>query len=120
MGKINKAIYSHASDDWATPKAIYEEYMRKGFFDPCPLFSSFDGLNIKWPQNVFVNPPYSQLSKWIDKAIEEAKSGVYVEMLIPARTDTKAFSKLFEYGCTFVFLTGRLHFNEKTRRRFRR
>ena len=32
--------------------------------------------------------------------------------LIPARTDTKWFRKLFEANCHFSLIQGRLHFNE--------
>lgn len=33
-------------------------------------------------------------------------------MLIPARTDTKAFKMLYEYGSEITFITGRLRFND--------
>ena len=32
-------------------------------------------------------------------------------LLIPARTDTKYFRKLVDYGVDIMFITGRLHFN---------
>jgi len=60
----------------------------------------------------YVNPPYSQLKKWINKAIEEHKKGKQITLLIPARTDTKAFMKLVRYGSKITFIIGRLHFNE--------
>ena len=34
-----------------------------------------------------------------------------VVLLIPARTDTKWFRKLVDYGCNIEFVTGRLHFS---------
>ena len=86
--------------------------MEKGMFDPCPLFSSVDGLKIEWGEINFVNPPYSNLKAWIEKSIEQSKKGKKVLLLIPARTDTKAFKMLFEYGSTITFITGRLRFNE--------
>ena len=99
-------------DDWATPKFLYDDFMNMGYFDPCSLFSSFDGLNIDWKIKNFVNPPYSQLKKWIIKAIQENKKKKEVVLLIPSRTDTKAFELLYKHGCNFVFIIGRLHFNE--------
>lgn len=60
----------------------------------------------------FVNPPYSKIKEFVDKSIEEHKKGKEVILLIPARTDTKYFRKLVDYGCTIIFITGRLHFNE--------
>lgn len=115
MGLQNSKVQVFASrktDNWATPKRIYEHYMREGFFDPCPLNSPFDGLNIEWQKKNFVNPPYSQLKRWIVKAIEENKKGNEVTMLIPARTDTEAFKQLFIHGCKFYFIKGRVHYND--------
>ena len=59
----------------------------------------------------FVNPPYSKIKQFVDKSIEEHKKGKEIILLIPARTDTKYFRKLVDYGCNIVFITGRLHFN---------
>lgn len=92
---------------------IYKFYMERGCYDPCPLNSSFDGLSIEWKEKNFVNPPYSQLKRWVIKAIEEHKKGRDVTMLIPARTDTQAFKLLFDYGAHFTFITGRLSYNDK-------
>jgi len=80
-------------------------------FDPCPLRSTVDGLRIEWKKSNFVNPPYSQLKRWIEKSITEHAKGKSVVLLIPARTDTKAFRLLFEYGAEITFISGRLRFN---------
>ena len=47
-------------DNWATPKEHYDTWNQEfNFdFDPCPLFSTFDGLSIEWGQRNFVNPPF--------------------------------------------------------------
>ena len=107
-----EVFLSKNTDDWATPKFIYEQAMAKGMFDPCPLCSLVDGLQIEWGKSNFVNPPYSQLKRWIEKSIKEHAKGRKVVLLIPARTDTKAFKLLFEYGSKITFITGRLRFNE--------
>ena len=107
-----KVFLSKNTDDWAPPKYIYDQAMEKGMFDPCPLFSRVDGLKIEWGEINFVNPPYSNLKAWIEKSIEQSKKGKKVVLLIPARTDTKAFKMLFEYGSEITFITGRLRFNE--------
>lgn len=75
-------------------------------------YNYFDGLDIEWKEKNFVNPPYSEIKQFVDKSIEEHKKGKAVVLLIPARTDTKYFRKLVEYGCDIIFITGRLHFNE--------
>lgn len=108
-----KACLSHKTDDWKTPKAIYDYFIVKcGCYDPCPFQSQKDGLAEEWKNDNFVNPPYSQLKKWVIKSIEEHKKRKDVTLLIPARTDTQAFKMLYEYGAQFIFITGRLKFND--------
>ena len=109
---MNKVLFSKNSDNWRTPKVLYEYYIKNGFFDPCPYQANFDGLSIEWKEANFVNPPYSKIKEWVDKSIEEHKKGKIVVLLIPARTDTKYFRKLVDYGVDITFITGRLHFNE--------
>lgn len=107
-----KVFLSKNTDDWATPKFIYEQAMEKEMYDPCPMNCQDDGLQIEWDESNFVNPPYSQLKRWIEKSILEHSKGKKVILLIPARTDTKAFRLLFENGSIITFITGRLRFNE--------
>lgn len=91
---MDKVLFSRKSDHWKTPKKLYDRFMDIGCFDPCPYESDFDGLSIEWKEKNFVNPPYSQISKWVDKSIEQNKKGKGVILLIPARTDTKYFKNL--------------------------
>lgn len=109
---MNKVLFSKKSDNWATPKMIYNFFINQGYFDPCPLNSNFNGLEIEWKEKNFVNPPYSKIKQFVEKAILEHKKGKEVVLLIPARTDTQYFKKLINYGCDITFITGRLHFNE--------
>jgi len=73
-----KGLMTSLSPHWATPKWLYEE-LNKEFnfdFDPCPLHSNQDGLNISWGKRNFINPPYGkEISKWIKKAYEVAQGG---------------------------------------------
>lgn len=108
---MNNVLFSRKSDNWATPKVMYEFFIKNNYFDPCPLNSNFDGLKIEWKQKNFVNPPYSKIKDFIDKSIQEHEKGKKVILLIPARTDTRYFRKLVDYGCNITFVTGRLHFN---------
>ena len=108
-----KGCFSHNSDDWKTPEFIYKQVKEKGYFDPCPYKCvDFDGLAIDWKLVNFVNPPYSNLKSWIEKAISEHRKRKQVVLLIPARTDTKAFKMIWDYGAIIEFITGRLKFNE--------
>ena len=107
-------FYSNNTDDWKTPSSLYERLMKLGYYDPCPFQSSFDGLTIDWQEKNFVNPPYSKLKLWVEKCIEQHAKNKEVMMLIPARTDTKAFKQLYDYGAHFVFISGRLKFSDKS------
>ena len=107
-----EVFLSKKTDDWKTPSFIYEQVIQKGYYDPCPFQSQIDGLAMDWQEKNFVNPPYSQLKKWIEKSIEQHKKGKQIVLLIPARTDTKAFKLLFDYGSDIYLITGRLHYND--------
>lgn len=63
--------------------------------------------------SVFCNPPYGGKSTgdWIEKCYNESrKPGTVVVMLIPARTDTKAFHKYIYKKAEVRFIKGRLKF----------
>lgn len=102
------------SDFWLTPKDIYDIYIRAGAFDPCPQNPTFDGLSIDWPAFVFCNPPYSQIQKWVDKAIDERDryDDQEIVLLLPNWTDRKWFHDLDQAGFRFEFTRGRLKFGD--------
>lgn len=83
------------SDNWATPKEFYDKLNAEfNFdFDPCPLHSEFDGLQIDWGLTNFVNPPYSRNLKeaFVKKAIQQKSLGKTSVMLLPVSTSTKLF-----------------------------
>jgi site-specific DNA-methyltransferase (adenine-specific) len=100
--------------DWQTPNAVYDELDQEfGFdFDPCPHDPQFDGLNIEWGSCNFVNPPYGrEISKWIDKALEQFAKGKTVVLLVASRTDTKWWHKLMNKASGIRFIKGRLKFD---------
>lgn len=121
-----KILFSSESDNWATPKELYDD-LNNEFdfdFDPCPFNSTFDGLNIKWKKSNFINPPYSNIVGFLEKGHEEIKNGnaktlVY---LIPVRTDTKWFHNYvypyFKRECKpyadIRFIKGRVRFENGT------
>jgi len=94
------------SDFWCTPKDIYPAKC----FDPCPVNPSFDGLKIRWKGDVFCNPPYSEIDKWVDKALLERRyyNVKSIVMLLPNWTDRGWFHKLTQFPMTFT--RGRLKF----------
>lgn len=124
---LNKGLFSSRSDEWATPRDLFDALNAEFNFtlDPCATpqnakcktfyTAEIDGLVQNWGgYRVFCNPPYGrQIGKWVKKCYEESQKGTLVVMLIPARTDTAYFHD-YIYGKAkeIRFIKGRLHFNE--------
>jgi|26BtaG_2_1085354.scaffolds.fasta_scaffold03248_9 hypothetical protein len=89
------------TDDYKTDKWLMNIF--EGWFDPCPINPSFDGLKIEWQKKTFVNPPYSNPLPWVEKAIEENKKGNVVVLLLKLDTSTKWFAKLFEANARLLW-----------------
>ena len=55
---------------WGTPNFILDRF--QSYFDPCPFpLPSWDGLEIPWEGNVYVNPPFSKMKYWTKKCLKE-------------------------------------------------
>jgi len=107
------------TDVHITPKKVWEiikqtwNYEQKQFFDPCPVEPKFNGLEIKWKDLNFVNPPYSKekgqkkslLTKFVEKALQEDGETI---MLLPSKTDQEWFHKIKDFE--IVWIRGRLKF----------
>ncbi|MDF5056377.1 DNA N-6-adenine-methyltransferase [Vibrio parahaemolyticus] len=109
-------------DKWQTPPGIFAQL--NGLFnftldaaaEPetalCKTYftEEDDALVQDWSGHVvFCNPPYSKLGAFAKKAYEESIRGATVVMLVPARTDTKAFHEYLSKG-EVSFIKGRLKF----------
>lgn len=132
-------MFSTGKDDWATPPEIFDPLHAEFHFyrDAAATYQNRkvpyfygpdhavpwcrDGLECSWSGgSIWVNPPYSRglQGKFIAKAALEAKAGATVVMLLPARTDTKAFHDYiwnrYEHGprsgIEVRFLKGRVRF----------
>ena len=124
---MNKALFSSASIEWATPQDLYDKLNDEFHFtlDPCALPTNAkcarfytpedDGLKQDWGgEIVFCNPPYGrQLGSWVRKCREESwKPNTKVVMLIPARTDTRWFHDHIYNKSEIRFIKGRLKFGD--------
>ena len=118
MLRFNKEIQGkRSSDDYTTPYSFYEKINNEfNFnFDPCPLRSKVDNLKNDWIGNVYVNPPYSNIKPFLEKALIELKNrnAKIIVFLIPVRSDTKYFHDIILKKASEIrFVKGRLNFNE--------
>ena len=39
--ETSKLMFSHQSDQWATPKSIYKAFMVSDYYDPTPLCEDY-------------------------------------------------------------------------------
>lgn len=122
----NKALFTSGSVEWATPQELFDRLNEEFHFTlaPCSTDENAkcrkhytkeqDGLSQDWTgETVYCNPPYGrEMVKWIRKCYEHFVGGGTAVMLIPARTDTKAFHEYIYGKAEIRFLRGRLHFNE--------
>ena len=121
---MNDALFSSKSDEWATPKEVFNELNNEFRFDIdvastdqnalCKrhFTASENGLIQDWGGcSVWCNPPYSQVGRWVRKCYEERNNAKSIVLLIPSRTDTRWFHE-FIYGVAEVrFIKGRLKFS---------
>ena len=121
---MNDVMYSSKTCEWETPQAFFDTLNAEFHFtlDACATPENAkcdryftreqDGLSQDWTgETVFCNPPYGrEMSKWIQKCAEHGLSGGVAVMLIPARTDTKAFHQYIYGKAEIRFIKGRLRF----------
>jgi len=121
-------MFSSKSNEWETPQSFFDKLDKEFNFtlDACATHQNHkcdkyhteedDGLSKSWKgETVFINPPYSDVGKWVKKAYDEStQNGVTVVMLIPARTDTRYWHDYIMEGAgTIYFVKGRLKFYNK-------
>lgn len=116
------ALKTKGCEEWETPQELFDRLDREFHFelDPCAtpenakcseyFTKEDDGLSKEWFGNVFVNPPFRHVAKWVGKAYEEVRKGnaKTVVMLIGARTDTRWFHKYALPYAKIRFVQGRL------------
>lgn len=134
------ALFSRASDEWATPHNLYASLDAEFHFSldaaatasntKCarwygPGGVSEDALSLAWtndagrPCAVWLNPPYSRAREFMARAAHEAiVTGSTIVCLVPSRTDTRwwhdyvwdAAKHRTRPGVSIRFIRGRLIF----------
>lgn len=112
-------------DDWPTPMALFATLNAEFGFTldaaashentkvPARYFTiEDDGLKQPWTGTVWCNPPYGKgvIDAWVAKAIQSAREGATVVMLVPARPGSRWFTQLIEHSEEVRLLTGRITF----------
>lgn len=114
----NPALYTSASEHWATPDDVYDKLNVEFRFtlDPCPLGGT-GGLDLAWyGERVYCNPPYGRaIADWLKKASEAALA----VFLLPSRTDTRWWHAHALKASEIRFIKGRLAFKRTDGKRSR-
>ena len=125
--EAGRAAMTSNKDDWETPQDLFESLDLTYHFglDAASTHENAkckdhytaedDGLAQSWQGygTVWCNPPYGRTSpKWIEKMAKEARGGVCIVALLPARTDTRAFHEYIynKPNVRIEFIRGRLKF----------
>lgn len=123
--KGQQTLFSSKSDEWETPQELFDALNKVFDFDldvcatsenaKCGDYFGFDsdypcGLTAQWGRGIcWCNPPYSEISKWVDKALSETLAETV--MLLPNRTCTKWWHKLNDHQAVKMYpIKGRLKF----------
>lgn len=110
-----------ATDVWLTPPEII--HALGGFdLDPCGAppprpwstanriyaLPEEDGLALPWTGRVWLNPPYSDVERWLERLADHGRGTA----ICFARTDTRWWHALvFGRASAVLFLAGRPHFH---------
>jgi hypothetical protein len=125
---IRTGKYENASDSFRSDQWVLD--MFPGAFDPCPYNPDwspehYDGLVDDWKlppigdQLVYINPPYSNVMPWVERALEEitharlCEQKMTIVMLLKHDSSTKWYAKLHSAGAKFLMFQGRLKHQTK-------
>lgn len=125
--ELTKAI----DDNWGTPYDLFQfaEYVF-GKFDldaaaepDWKMCENYIGEeqnaldpNTEWNGwNIWINPPYDikSITAFVTRALQEAKSGKCITLLLPVKSDQKWFHDLTKDGASFLFIRKRVKFRRR-------
>jgi hypothetical protein len=107
---------SERIQNWRTPPDLFDvfhseyKFTMDGASEPgnglLPKASTRE-MPLSWEgERVFCNPPWSDISPFIDMACEAE----FAALLVPARTNAKWFHKALRVGASITFFPGRPNF----------
>lgn len=114
-------LFSAASNYWRTDPA-FVAWLRARFdftldaaatdalIAPSFISPEQDALLTAWGGRVYVNPPYTYVEDFIDRALTESRHCEGVCLLVPARTDTAWWQESFSHWNRIELIRGRLRF----------
>jgi site-specific DNA-methyltransferase (adenine-specific) len=120
----SRVLFTSKRDVWSTPQSLFDRLNAEfGFtIDVCateenarvrPYYSpEVNGLKQQWKGTVWMNPPFSEIERWMKKAYLSSLLGATVVALTPARVDTKWFFDFALRAEEIRFLQGRLRFGD--------
>jgi len=124
-GNLSK-MYDERTDEYYTPERVVRPLAESvdGFdLDPCSgtefariadTVYTEDGLEKDWYGDVWLNPPYSDIGPWLDKANQGVEEGdiMSVFALVPYRTQTQWFQRNVDNVNVICFVEGCISFGD--------
>ena len=124
---LSRALFTSASQTWETPDDLFAALDAEFHFtvDVCAVSATAkvarhwspdsSAFWQTWAGEVcWMNPPYSEIGKWMAKAVEAWEAGATVVALVPSRTDTRWWHDYAMRATDIRFLRGRLRFGDAT------
>ncbi len=125
MGNHKSKTKLELRDSWSTPQWLFNWLDSIFNFDidlaansdnyKCRAYFTIhdNALKMNWSEynkTGFLNPPYSNIDPWVDKAIEEMKKGFTTVMVIPTLSGVKRDKKIIDNATGIIFFDGRISF----------
>jgi hypothetical protein len=125
----NHGARKEGTDTWLTPYWVIEQLpqiLGADYYDPCPgpfpehtranhyCEPCENGLAVRWSEYNFVNPPYSNMDAWVEKAATEARNGNVSILFCKLDYRTKWGIKLCEKAAYLYPVKGYTRFLQPT------
>lgn len=110
-------------DLWQTPKEVFNK-LNEEFNFICDVAASNENSlcdqfigekedslgEHRWLSSNWCNPPYSNITPWVEKSVEQHQQGKTIVMLVPADTSVKWFKLAYDSCNEVRFISGRISF----------